>query len=49
MLHFGREPSLYYVRKRTGWVGLKNVFDVQYGIYADIVSSEKVQKYADVI
>ena len=46
-------PSLYYVSKKTGWVGLKKaVFtDVQYCIYADTVSVEvkKVQKYADVI
>ena len=33
-------PSLYYVSKKTGWVGLKKaVFtDVQYCIYADTVS-----------
>jgi len=45
-------PSLYYVSKRTGLVGLENGLfdDDQYYIYADIVGrSEKVQKCADVI
>ena len=37
---FPRGPSLYYVRKRTGWVGSKNgrfFVDIQYCVYADIV------------
>ena len=51
-------PSLYYVSKRTGWVGLENHFlkmtsfaDVHYCIYADKVGEwvQKGQKYADVI
>jgi hypothetical protein len=52
---FGKKPSIYYVSKRTGWVGSKKkgggeFADVQYCIYADIVGgSEKVQKYFDVI
>ena len=34
-----KEQSLYYVSKRTGWVGLENgpFADVQYCIYADKV------------
>ena len=55
MAHFSPEgPPIYYVIKRTGWVGLENVSfaDVQYCMYADIVSvwvKKKVQTYADVV
>ena len=51
-MKIGRGPSLYYVSKRTGWVGLEmTIFaDIQYWIYADKVGGvQKGQKYADVL
>jgi hypothetical protein len=35
----GKGTTLYYVSKRTGWVGLENghLADVQYCVYADKV------------
>ena len=46
-------PSLYYISKGTGWVGLEKwQFLLTFStIYADVGmgGSEKVQKYYDVI
>ena len=49
-LLFCRRPSIYYVRKRTGWVQKWHFTNVPYCIYAVIVGgSEKVKKCADVV
>ena len=52
MFSYGR-PSLYYVRKGTGWVGSEKwhlllTFSTIYAGVEWVSGSEKIQKYADV-